>query len=155
MDKLESRQIIERNAVAYYDVSDRVRSWGRRGILGGGLFGFAFGMVFVAIPQTVNVLTFGVVGTLLVAAVEGAVIAGAFGACAAALYSKGVLRGRAALPTGRRPSQPGWRDGDIPSSDWPARWAFPTSVTAPRRNDLADSEPVVTRCAATLRGPRF
>ncbi len=133
MDRLEPEQIIRSNAVAYYDVSDCVKSWGRRGILGGGLFGFALGAALVAIPHADNILTFGAVGTLIVAAVEAAVIAGAFGACAAALYGKGTARGKAAsadrvLPTGRRLVGSGWRDGDIPSPDWPARWAFPTPV---------------------------
>jgi hypothetical protein len=141
MDRLQSDLIIERTPIAYYDVSDRVKSWGRRGIMGGGLFGFALGAVLVAIPHADNILTFGVVGTLIVAVVEGAVIAGAFAACAAALYSKGIVRGKAAsvdraLPTGRRLAQPGWHDGDIPSPDWPARWAFPTSVAARRSTEL-------------------
>jgi hypothetical protein len=141
MDRLESEQFIKRSPVARYDVNDCVKSWGRRGILGGGLFGFALGAALVAIPHTDNILTFGAFGTLIVAMVEGAVIAGAFGACAAALYGRGLARGNAAnveraLPTGRRPAQSGWRDGDIPSSDWPARWAFPTPAAAHRSTEL-------------------
>lgn len=133
MDRPESDQIIERTTIAYYDVSDCVRSWGRRGILGGGVFGFALGAALVAIPHADNILTFGVVGTLIVAVVEGAVIAGAFAACAAALYGKGLVPGMATslhrpVPTGRRPAHSGWRDGDIPSSEWPTRWAFPQRV---------------------------
>jgi hypothetical protein len=140
MDNLESEQFIERNVVALYDVSDCIKSWGRRAILGGGFFGFALGAALVAIPHTENVLTFGVVGTLIVGVVEGAVIAGAFAAFAAALYGKGVLRGKAARldrmwSIGRPPTQPGWRDGDIPLSDWPARWAFPTPVAAIRSRE--------------------
>jgi hypothetical protein len=131
MDRLDSKFLIESEAVVLHDVSDRVKSWGQRGILAGGLFGFAIGAVFVAIPQTANVLAFGVAGTLLVAAMEGAVIAGAFSACAAALYTKGAHRGRSAklcrdMPLGRRRSNVGWQDGDIPLSNWPARWSYPT-----------------------------
>jgi len=115
------------NAVAAYDVGDCVKSWGRRGILGGGVFGFALGVAFVAIPHTDNVLTFGVLGTLIVGVVEGAVVAGSFAACAAALYGKGVLRSsntkidRTLFPRRRLP-EAGWREGGIPLSDWPTRW---------------------------------
>lgn len=139
MNKRESEQIIERNAVAYYDVSDCVKSWGRRGTIGGGLFGFALGVALVAIPHTDNILTFGVVGTLIVAVVEAAVIAGAFAACAAALYGKGVrgnaVRSDQTFPIGRRLAPSGWREGDIPLSSWPARWAFPTPVPAYRSKE--------------------
>jgi hypothetical protein len=96
MNSTESERSIERNAVALYDVGNCVKSWGRRGFLAGGIFGFALGVTFVAISFNSDVLTFGVVGTLIVAAVEGAVIAGAFGACTAALYGQGVIRDRAA-----------------------------------------------------------
>lgn len=141
MDGHESKLFIESKTVAYtvayYDVSNCVKSWGRRGILGGGLVGFVLGVALVAIPHSTNILTFGVAGTLIVAVVEGAVIAGAFGACAAALYSKGVIRIKATsihrpLPSGRRPVQPGRQDGDVPSPDWPARWEFPTAARVHR-----------------------
>ena len=139
LDSLESDRIIERNAVAVYDVGDCIKSWGRRGILGGSLIGFALALAFVAAPDTTNILAFGVVGTLIVGAVEGAVIAGAFGACAAALYGKGVFRGSAAsldrtLSSGWRAPAVGWRDGDIPASDWPTRWTYPGSAAAHHSN---------------------
>ncbi len=132
-----SRRIVEQQTLAFYDVSDRLKSWGRRGILSGGLAGFALGMALVAIPPSANVLTFGVIGTLVVGVVEGAVIAGAFAACAAALYSNGaVLSGAAGfalvpLSTRRRTPQVGRLDGDIPLSEWPTRWTYPNSVAAP------------------------
>ncbi len=148
MDKLQSEQFIERSAVAYYDVGDCLKSWGRRGIFWGGLFGFALGATLVAIPNTENVLSFGVAGTLIVAVVECAVIAGAFAAFAAALYGKGVLHGKDAR-LDRRRQQPGWRDGDIPLSDWPARWAFPTPVAGKPLKSVAISS------AMTERGGNF
>lgn len=120
------QKVFEHEAVALYDVSYRVKSWGRRGLLAGGTFGFTLGAAFVAVPLTSDVLTFGVIGTLIVAAVEGAVVAGAFGACAAALYGTGMRRGGSrngdrALSSGRRAPRSGWRDGDIPLCDWPAK----------------------------------
>ena len=130
MNNSDAESIGERNVVAFHNVDGDVRSWGRRGIVGGGIFGFALGVGFVAIPFTSDVLTFGIAGTLIVAAVEGAVIAGAFGAFAAALYGRGAQRGTAAKierarPSGRRVPMSGWRDGDIPLSDWPAAWTYP------------------------------
>jgi hypothetical protein len=89
MDRLVTNRIREPKAFAFYDVSTNVKSWGRRGVLLGGIFGFALGVALVAIPFTSDVLTFGIIGTLLVAAVEGAVIAGAFAVCIAAFYGRG------------------------------------------------------------------
>jgi len=123
MDKSASREIIEHKEIVFYDVSDCVKSWGQRGIFGGGLFGLALGVVFVIIPHADDILTFGVAGTLIVGMVEGAVIAGAFGVCAAALYSKGVL-GSSDTKRERTPSA-GWREGDIPLTDWPTMWPLP------------------------------
>ncbi|MDR3527935.1 MAG: hypothetical protein P4L57_11705 [Rhizomicrobium sp.] len=91
-----SKQILRPEALAFYDVSRSVKSWGRQGVVFGGVFGFALGAAFVAIPFTSDVLTFGVIGTLVVAAVEGAVIAGAFAVCIAAFCGKGELYSRAA-----------------------------------------------------------
>jgi hypothetical protein len=108
--------------VSINDVGACVRSWGRRGILSGGLFGFVFAAILVAIPLTTDVLTFGTVGTLIVGAVECAVVAGAFGALAAALYGQGVTRDNG---TGRLSADAGYREGDVPLSEWPARWSFP------------------------------
>lgn len=76
-------------AFAFYDVSGTIKSWGRRGVLLGGTFGFMLGVALVAIPFTTDVLTFGIIGTLIVAAVEGAVIAGAFAVCIAAFCARG------------------------------------------------------------------
>ena len=130
MDNSDSQSNVERNVVVFHNVDGAVRSWGRRGILGGGILGFALGICFVAIPFTSDVLTFGIAGTLIVAAVEGAVIAGAFGAFAAALYGRGEWRETGAKmgrkpPSGRRASKSGWQDGDIPLSDWPPAWTYP------------------------------
>jgi hypothetical protein len=127
-----SRQHIEEDAIVVHDVGDCIRSWGKRGIISGGLFGFILAATLVAIPLTSDVLTFGIIGTLIVGAVECAVVAGAFGALAAALYGRGVLRGNTTglvgtLATDRLPEVADWREGDIPLTEWPARWSFPGS----------------------------
>lgn len=82
----------ERNAVVVYDVDRCIRSWGRFGIRAGGLFGVVLGTIFVANPLTADALTFGTIGTLIVCAMECAVIAGAFGVSIAAFRGRGVLR---------------------------------------------------------------
>ena len=128
-----SHPFTEQHAIVVHDVGDCIKSWGMRGILSGGLFGLVFGAVLVAIPLTTDVLTFGTFGTLIVGAVECAVVAGAFGALAAALHGQGVLRGKTTglartLATGRLPACADWREGDIALSAWPARWAFPGST---------------------------
>ena len=120
-----SRQHIEEDAIVVHDVGDCIRSWGRRGILSGGIFGFVLAAILVAIPLTKDVLTFGIIGTLIVGAVECAVVAGAFGVLAAALYGQGALRGSATV---RLPAGGDWQEGDVPLSEWPARWSFPGSA---------------------------
>ena len=103
------RGIGEKDAVAVYDISGCIRSWGRRGILSGGFLGFVLGAIFVANPPAADVLTFGAIGTLIVCVVECAVVGGGLGALFAALNGHGVLRGNATglarkLTTGRPPS---------------------------------------------------
>jgi len=77
--------LAEKDAAAGYDDDGCVRSWGRRGILSGGLTGFVLGAIFVANPITTGVFTFGIVGALIVRATECAVVAGGFGVLVAAL----------------------------------------------------------------------
>ena len=91
----------------------------------GGVFGFTLGAAFVAIPFTSDVLTFGVIGTLVVAAVEGAVIAGAFAVCIAAFYGKGELyshgarSGRSVPPVLSSEVWPGSDSGAEVEVRWP------------------------------------
>ncbi len=126
------RHFAVRHAVIVHDVGDSIKSWGRRGIVSGGLFGFALAAILVAIPLTTDVLTFGTIGTLIVGAVECAVIAGGFAALAAALYGHGVARSTTAgfewaAFADRKSADANWPEGAIPQSDWPERWAFPGS----------------------------
>lgn len=82
----------ETKSSAIFDVGARVKTWGKRGIVCGGTAGFMLGVVFVAIPFSSHVLSFGILGTLTVVTVEGAFIAGTFGAFAALIYGKGMLQ---------------------------------------------------------------
>jgi hypothetical protein len=119
---------MEEGAIVVHDVGACIKSWGRRGILLGGLFGFVLAAIIVAFPLTSDVLTFGTIGTLIVGAVECAVIAGGVGALAAALYGQGATRRNT---TDHLPAGAGWREGDVPLSEWPAGWSFP-GATAPQ-----------------------
>lgn len=82
-----------KDIAAFNDAGDCIESWGIRRILSGRLFGFALGGVLVAFPLTAGVLAFGTIGTSIVDAIECAVIAGGFGALAAAFYDQGAVRG--------------------------------------------------------------
>ena len=105
----QHRRSAGRDAVAVYDVGACVRSWGRRGILVGGISGLVLGAMFVASPLTTSTLAFGTIGTLAVCVIECAVVAGGVGALLAVVTGPGVLRGRStdlsrSLDTGRPPS---------------------------------------------------
>jgi hypothetical protein len=146
------RSLVEDRANVVHDVGDCVKSWGRRGILWGGLFGFVLSAILVAVPFNSNVLTFGTIGTLLIGAVECAVIAGCFSATVAALNSRGVVRGNSAgsartFSAGRLLPDANWREGCTPLSTWPDRWAFPGSpamVDNGERNVMGNSQLKVT-----------
>ena len=132
---LVSRHFVEQDAIVVHDVGSCIRSWGRRGILSGGIFGFVLAAIIVAVPSTSEVLTFGTIGTLIVSAIECAVVAGGICVLAAALYGQGVLRGNTTgmartLSTGGLKAAGDWPEGKIPPSDWPARWASPGSLAA-------------------------
>jgi hypothetical protein len=139
MNTIAISREVEKGPIVVHDVGDCIRSWGKRGIISGGFFGFVLAAILVAIPLTTDVLTFGTIGTLIVGAVECAVVAGAFGVLAAALYGRGVLRADA---TARLPASADRREGDIPLSEWPARWSFPGSTALqsilPAANDYSE-----------------
>ena len=128
-----SRDFAAKNANVVYDVNACIRSWGQRGIISGALFGLAFGALLVMIsPLTTSVLTFGTIGTLIVGAVECAVIAGGFGMFAAALHGQGVSRDNMTgsepeLVAGRLVADADWREKATPLSAWPERWDYPSS----------------------------
>jgi hypothetical protein len=115
---ISRRHLAGKEAVAVYDVDGCIRSWGRRGILSGGLVGVVLGAIFVANPFTAGVLTFGIAGTLIVCAMECAVVAGGFAVLMAALHGHGVLRVGATglertFATGRTPIGVNWREEDV------------------------------------------
>lgn len=80
---------IEERVVGFYSAGDRVRFWGKLGLLWGGFWGLAIGGVLFAAPAADGVEIFAFLGPALVAALEGALIIGALGALGATIYSFG------------------------------------------------------------------
>jgi len=140
-----------------YNVTGCVKSWGRRGIFWGALFGLVFGAILVAIPLSDDILTFGVIGTLLVAAVQCAVIAGAFAAFAAALYGSGVRVGGGSaqferiLTAGRQSAVAAPRD--IPLADWPRRWGYPVQTAVQPLLRAPDEAAITAFSLPDVSGP--
>ena len=80
----------EEQVVGYYNVSDRMKFWGKQGAYWGGFWGLLFGSAVFIIPGVGPLVMFGPVIGWLVGALEGAVAVGGVSALAAALYSIGV-----------------------------------------------------------------
>lgn len=76
--------------VGYYNVGDRMKSWGKMGAFWGGLWGLLFGAAFFWIPGIGPLLVAGPVTAWIVGALEGAVVVGGLSALGAGLYSIGI-----------------------------------------------------------------
>lgn len=76
--------------VGYYNVGDRMRSWGGTGAFWGGLWGLLFGSAFFIIPAVGPLLVAGPFVIALVGALEGAVVVGGMGVIGAALADIGI-----------------------------------------------------------------
>ena len=113
------------------DIPTRVKSWGRLGVYWGAAFGFTLGAVLVAVRFSTDILTVGMVGALIIAAIECAVITCGFAALAAALFD---LRGVPSKPFLR--SEPGvaatgLRNGSAPDTQWLDHAAYSRQTTLP------------------------
>ncbi len=80
----------EETHFGFYNIGDRMAFWGSRGAFWGGLWGFLFGGVILAVPVVGHVIVLGYLATAVISALEGAVIVGGVSAVSAALYSVGV-----------------------------------------------------------------
>jgi hypothetical protein len=80
----------EETAVGFYNMGDRVKFWGSRGVFWGGMWGLFFGGLFLAIPVVGHVIVVGYLAAVAISAIEGAVTVGAVSAIAAALTSIGI-----------------------------------------------------------------
>jgi hypothetical protein len=82
----------EERIVGFYNVTDRMKFWGKRGALWGSLWVLFVGGVYLSIPVVGNVMILGYLATIVVSAVEGAVMVGGLSALGAAMYSAGIPR---------------------------------------------------------------
>jgi hypothetical protein len=84
----------EERVTGFYGTGDRIRFWGSRGAIWGGLWGLLFGGMLLTIPVLGPVMVLGPLSAMVFAAitgaVEGAVIAGSLGAIGGALASIGI-----------------------------------------------------------------
>jgi hypothetical protein len=80
----------DEKVVGFYNTADRIKFWGKRGAFWGGLWGWLFGGVFMFIPVVGHVVVLGYLASMVIAAVEGAVVVGGLSALGAALYSSGI-----------------------------------------------------------------
>ena len=80
----------DEKVVGFYNVGDRVKFWGKQGAFWGGLWGLFFGGLFITIPVVGYVAVLGYLATVMIAAIENAVVVGGLSALGAALFSIGV-----------------------------------------------------------------
>jgi len=80
----------EEKVIGFYNVGDRVKFWGLRGAFWGGLWGLFFGGVFMTIPVVGNVVLLGYLASIVVTAIDNALVVGGLSALGAAIYSIGV-----------------------------------------------------------------
>jgi len=82
----------EEKVVGFYNTGDRIKFWGKRGAFWGGLWGLFFGGVALTLPGIGQIMVLGYLATIVVSAVEGAIMVGGLSALGAALYSAGIPR---------------------------------------------------------------
>jgi uncharacterized membrane protein len=80
----------DEKVVGFYNAGDRVKFWGKYGAFWGGLWGWLFGALFLTVPIVGHVVVLGYLGSIIVSAIEGAVVLGGLSALGAALYSTGI-----------------------------------------------------------------
>jgi hypothetical protein len=80
----------EEKAVGFYNIGDRVKFWGSRGALWGGLWGLFFGGLFLTIPVVGHVVVLGYLAATAVSVAESAVVVGGLSAIGAAFASMGI-----------------------------------------------------------------
>jgi hypothetical protein len=96
-----------RNAVSgFYNTGERMEAWGVYGAFWGSLWGFLFGSAFIVLPELGPLAVAGPIVSLIVGAVEGALVVGGLSAVGAALHDIGiprhsVLKYEAALKAGK------------------------------------------------------
>ena len=80
----------DEHVVGYYNAGDRMKYWGKLGAFWGGLWGLLFGSAFFWVPGIGPLVVGGPLVSWIVAALEGAAVAGGVSAIGAGLYSIGI-----------------------------------------------------------------
>lgn len=80
----------DEKVVGFYNVGDRIKFWGTNGAFWGGIWSLFLGGIFLTIPVVGPVMVLGHLATMVVAAVEGAIVVGGLSALGAALFSIGI-----------------------------------------------------------------
>ena len=80
----------DEQVVGFYNISERVEFWGKRGAFWGGLWGMFVGGAFLAVPVVGHVVLLGYLATMVIATVEGAALVGGLSVLGAALFSIGI-----------------------------------------------------------------
>jgi hypothetical protein len=80
----------DEKVVGFYNAGDRIKFWGTRGALWGGLWGMFFGGLFMTIPVVGHVVVLGYLAAMAIYGIENAVMVGGLSAFGAALYGIGV-----------------------------------------------------------------
>ncbi len=80
----------EEQILGFYNVGDRIASWGGTGAFWGGLWGLFAGGLFMTVPVMGPVIVLGHFAAMVFAAAEGAVVVGGMGALGGALSSLGI-----------------------------------------------------------------
>jgi hypothetical protein len=82
----------DEKVVGFYNTGDRVKFWGTRGALWGGLWGMFFGGLFLTIPVVGHVVVLGYLASIAIYGIENAIVVGGMSALGAALYGIGLTR---------------------------------------------------------------
>ena len=82
----------DEKVIGFYNIGDRIKFWGSRGAFWGGFWGLFFGGLFMTIPLVGHVVVLGYLATVVISAIENAVLVGGLSALGAAIYSIGVPR---------------------------------------------------------------
>ncbi|MDR3617084.1 MAG: hypothetical protein P4L53_26240 [Candidatus Obscuribacterales bacterium] len=80
----------EEHVIGYYNLGDRIASWGKTGAFWGWIWGLVFGSAFFFVPGVGMVMVGGPVVSWLVGALETAVVVAGFSALGAALIGMGI-----------------------------------------------------------------
>ncbi len=80
----------DEKVIGFYNIGDRIKFWGTRGAFWGGFWGLFLGGLFVTIPVVGQVVVLGYFASVVVGAIENAIVVGGISALIAALYGIGV-----------------------------------------------------------------